>query len=452
MNSVRKKVYETLSSVLSGGETLVVGFSGGADSVTLLHVLVSLKEDLHLADVVAVHIDHQLRGEESARDRLFAQTFCQQIGVSMQVFSYDVKALAQKEGKGLEETGREVRYQAFNEVAATFEDAYVATAHTANDNAETVLLHLCRGCGIRGMQGIPLKRDNLLRPLLSCTRAEIETYCQENNLPFVNDSTNTDVSYARNRIRHRILPEMVTINSATIQALNRLSSHASEATSFLESEVDRLFSSIVSAEKGRFYRQPVCEQHPFLQSLLLERSAQSMGVTTDDYHLSQMRRCVNDGGTISLPGEYHFKTSGEYYYILSPEEAVPPSVPFSAGETTCFFDNRYRLSVVSREEYEQKLNICKLVFQNACDYDMISGVVTLRSRVDGDAFRPAGRGCTKTLKKLFNETKILPEKRAQIPILCDENGIILVADHGCDERVKITKATPRVLILEKDEE
>ena len=452
MNNVKEKVCEVLRPVLTGGETLVVGFSGGADSVTLLHVLLSLKTDFKIADIIAVHVDHGLRGEESARDRLFAETFCEQFDVPFQLYTYDVAAIAGEKGKGLEETGREVRYDALANAAAAFENAYIVTAHTANDNAETLLLHLCRGCGIKGLKGISVKRDVLLRPMLTCTREEIETYCHENNLEYVIDSTNTDTTYARNRIRHRVLPELEKVNPSIIQSLTRLMTHAQQADAFLEIQTERLFKTIQNEETGKFHRTKLLNQHSFLQLLVLEKCAKLFALSTDDYHLREMQRCLNEGGCISLPANHQFKALGDYFYVLPPEEQTPFPIHLSVGQTVSFFSRRYRLSVISMQEYEQKLNIYKYLFKNACDYDMIKGVLTLRSRFEGDFFRPSGRGCTKTLKKLFNEAAVLPEKRAQIPVLCDQNGIILVSDHGCDERVKITEATQRVMLLEKDKE
>ncbi len=452
MNIVQKKIFDSLHPILSGGETLVVGFSGGADSVTLLHALTALKSELKVANVVAVHIDHQLRGEESARDRLFAENFCREYAVPFRVYTYDIGKMAAETGKGTEETGRDARYASFADAASSFERTYIVTAHTANDNAETLLLHLCRGCGIKGLKGIAVKRENILRPMLACTRAEVEAYCAENALSYVTDSTNADIAYARNRVRHRVMPALQAINPAVCETMMRTTQHLTEADDFLNGEVERVFRTLLTEEEGKYCRKKWLTVHPFLQSLLLEKAARLCGISTDTYHLHEMRRCLSEGGTVSLPDRYLFAVSGDYVYFVSPTDAMMLPQTLSAGESATFFSKSYRLSVISVLEYEQKLNIHKFLFKNACDYDMIKGVVTLRSREEGDFFRPSGRSCTKTLKKLFNEAAVLPEKRSQIPILCDENGIVLVADFGCDERVKITEATKRVLLLENNKE
>lgn len=451
MNMVRQKIYEALSPVLSGGETLVVGFSGGADSVTLLHALTTLKSTLNF-HVVAVHIDHQLRGEESARDRFFAENFCKQLSVPFLLYTYDVGKIASETGRGVEETGRDIRYEAFADAASSFKNAYIVTAHTADDNVETILLHLCRGCGIKGLKGISSNRDGILRPMLACTRSEIEAYCEECGLSYVTDSTNDDIAYTRNRVRHRVVPELKSINPSLSRAMTRMASHMTEADDYFEREVACLFPSLQTVEPGKYDRKQWLAVHSFLQTLLLEKAARQHGLSTDDYHLVEMRRCLNEGGCLSLPNRYRFVVGGEYAYFLQDTEEQPFCASISPGETISFFSKRYRLSVVSKQEYEQKLKFYEFLFKNACDYDMISGVITLRSRAEGDAFRPVGRGCTKTLKKLFNEAAILSEKRVQIPVLCDQNGIVLIDGFGCDERVKITKATERVLLLENVKE
>ena len=451
MNTVQAKVYEALRSTLSGGETVVVGFSGGADSVTLLHSVATLKELLQIR-IVAVHIDHQLRGEESVRDRRFAEDFCKTLSIPCLTYTYDINKIARETKRGLEETGRDARYEAFADAASSFENAYIVTAHTADDNVETVLLHLCRGCGIGGLKGISEKRANILRPLLACTREEIEVYCAEYALDYVTDSTNADVAYTRNRVRHCVIPELKKINPSLPRAVARLVSQIGEAEAYLKDEVAARFPSIQTEKEGTYDREKWLTFHPFLQLLLLKTVLGQFNLPIDDLHLSQMRDCLHQGGRVSLPLDYRFVVSGQYAYVLSPSPNEPLPVCLKVGETVTFGSKTYRLSVVSREEYEQKLKFYKYLFQNACDYDMISGVVTLRSREQGDSFRPVGRGCTKTLKKLFNEASILSEKRAHIPILCDKDGIVLVDGFGCDERVKITKATNRVLLLEKDEE
>ena len=177
--------------MLCPGDMVLVALSGGADSVALLHLLLSLKESLGLQEIAALHVNHRIRGEEADQDEAFVQSLCGAWHVPLEIVRREVALLAQEQGKGLEETGREVRYAALEEAAGRMgETCRIATAHTLSDNIETVLLHLCRGCGIHGLTGIPPVRGRVIRPLLCCSREEIETYCREHSLSFVMDSTN----------------------------------------------------------------------------------------------------------------------------------------------------------------------------------------------------------------------------------------------------------------------
>ena len=457
MNTLFDTVLATVrrEQLLSDTETVIVGFSGGADSVSLLHALFTNKEKLSLANVVAVHINHQLRGEESNRDHRFAEEFCQQHDIPFFSFSYDVAALAREHRKGVEELGRELRYRCFDEIASQYPKSRVATAHTADDNAETVLLHLCRGCGIHGLMGIPPIRGNIIRPLIDCTRDEVERYCEQHQLFFVTDSTNSDVQYSRNRIRHCVMPSLRSINPSVDTAIGRLIRQSRETDRFLSRLVDDCWNRVVTEEAHRYKRKPLLEVDPVLQRLLLERMLRQASLPIDEHHLLCMQQSLFNGSKTSLPREYVFAASGEICSVFRQkkgEESCLQEQDLPLDGVLVFGEERHRVLVLTRQEYEQKLNICHSLFKNACDYDMITGVPVVRGRREGDAFHPAGRSCGKSLKKLFNEAALPPDKRDAIPLVCDDDGIVLVVGFGCDERVRITKSTTRVLLVEKTEE
>ncbi|MBQ9109096.1 MAG: tRNA lysidine(34) synthetase TilS, partial [Oscillospiraceae bacterium] len=189
--------------MLTQGDFVAVGVSGGADSVALLSLLCCLRGELDLT-LVACHINHNLRGAEAKRDEDFVRRLCDRLGVECRVLSADVAALAREEGRSVEETARQVRYRFFAETAG--KRGKIATAHTAADNTETVLLNLARGSGLRGLCGIPPVRGNILRPLIGGTREQTEAWCCQNGLEWVEDSTNAADDYTRNRLRHHAVP------------------------------------------------------------------------------------------------------------------------------------------------------------------------------------------------------------------------------------------------------
>lgn len=211
------------------GDAVVAALSGGADSVSLLYALKELSGELGIT-VSACHVNHHLRGEESDSDMRFCEKLCERLDIPIIVREVDVKSLQQKH-ESLEECARRVRYDFFAEVS---QGKRLATAHTANDSAETVLLNLMRGTGLKGLCGIPPVRGNIIRPIIYCTRDEVEEYCRSRGLSWVTDRTNLSTDYTRNKIRHIILPEMLKINGSLYSTVTRMEKSLREDSDFLE--------------------------------------------------------------------------------------------------------------------------------------------------------------------------------------------------------------------------
>ena len=227
-NKVIKTVKE--HSMVSKGDTVGVGLSGGADSVTLLHILVNNKEKLGISKIKGIHIHHGIRGDEADRDLNFSKNFCEKLGVEFVYYYADVPAEAKKTGESIEECARRIRYDLFSKSGCT----KIATAHNLNDNMETVIFNMTRGTSVSGLCGIPYVRDIYIRPLLDCTRNEIEEYLKENALEFVTDSTNLSDDYTRNKIRHLVIPELKSINTNVEDAFSRFSESVRDDVEFLE--------------------------------------------------------------------------------------------------------------------------------------------------------------------------------------------------------------------------
>lgn len=215
--------------MIEEGNAVVIALSGGADSVSLLHAMKQLSGRLGF-EVSACHINHHIRGEESDRDMRFCEELCRRLGIPLVIREADVPALQQKH-ESLEECARRVRYDFFAEVSG---GKKLATAHNSNDCAETVLLNMMRGTGLKGLCGVPPVRGNIIRPLIYCTRADVEEYCRSNDLTWVTDSTNLDTDYTRNKIRHIILPEMLKINGSLFPTMNRMERSLRSDSDFLE--------------------------------------------------------------------------------------------------------------------------------------------------------------------------------------------------------------------------
>lgn len=215
--------------MIEKGDAVVAALSGGADSVSLLYALTELSAELGIT-VSACHVNHHLRGEESDADMRFCVELCERLGVELRVLEADVASMQQKH-ESLEECARRVRYDFFAEVSC---GKKLATAHNSNDCAETVLLNLMRGTGLKGLCGVPPVRGNIIRPLILCTRREVEEYCSARGLTWVTDKTNLSTDYTRNRIRHIILPEMLKINGSLFGTMNRMEQSLREDSDFLD--------------------------------------------------------------------------------------------------------------------------------------------------------------------------------------------------------------------------
>lgn len=281
MLTVEQKVLEAIEhyNLMQKGDKIIVALSGGADSVTLLSVLNGLKETLGIM-LYAVHVNHNLRGKDSSDDQGYAEELCGKMNIPLRVFSVDVKGNAQKH-KSVEETARELRYEAFAEAAQQL-GAKVATAHNSCDNTETVLLNMLRGTGLKGLCGIPAKRDYLIRPLIFCTRAEIEQYCENEGLKFVTDKTNFSEDYTRNKLRLKILPKLLEINPSLYDGIGRMTKILTEDSNFLENEAKnslisaKIDEGIYDAKKLALLPEPIL--HRTISLILREKNIEPTSV------------------------------------------------------------------------------------------------------------------------------------------------------------------------------
>ncbi len=428
---------------VKNGDGIVVALSGGADSMALLYVLAALRETDGLR-LVAAHVHHGLRGEEADHDAAFVRQQCEKLQVPCETLFTDV-AKERLAGESIEQAGRRIRYTFFEAVRKEHALQYIATAHHADDNLETVLLHLTRGSGLHGLCGIPSVNGCCIRPLLSVSRAEIEQFCVAQNIPFVVDSTNADSMYSRNRIRNLVVPQLREINPLVAEACTRMTASLREEDAFLEALTD---AYLKDAKEGEKYRRAVLEEMPLvLLKRGLKHLAEQAGGNPEEKHILALTDIVANGGAIDLPGNVRMVADAVHLYVAD-TETIPEIArrPLHIGDTVESGGMVYTAQCISAEEFKNKQNVYKNVLKFACDYDKIIGSMTVRSREAGDCFHPVG-GFGKTLKKFFNEQAIPLHIRAGVPIVCDENGIVLITGYSCDNRVKLDKETKRVFLL-----
>lgn len=432
-------------NMLENCDRIVVGLSGGADSVCLLSVLNSLKAEYGFS-LVAAHINHGIRGAEAQRDEESCKRLCESLDVPLEILHADIPTLSKQQGIGEEECGRIVRYDFFRSLAG--ERGKIATAHNLNDNAETLLLNLVRGAGSKGACGIPPVRDNIIRPLIETDRKSIEKYCEENELQYVTDSTNLECEYSRNKIRIKVLPTLCEINQNAVGALSGFASRMREQEAFLESVVNEKYAQCV--KNSELYEAEFSVLDIFLKKRIAGRflSELSHG-EVESKHIDDFLRFVGSGKALVTASATEI-VSRDGKIFKKPEQSEQFSVDFSLD------DKKVNLPFceISVEEYDIKdlQNLNKDILDNLIDCDKISNTLILRSRKDGDKFTFSKRRVTKTVKKLFNEDKIPPEVRNRMVILDSDGEVVWLSGYGTNKKFRIGADTKKAIKLNISQE
>lgn len=432
-------------NMLENCDRIVVGLSGGADSVCLLSVLNSLKAEYGFS-LVAAHINHGIRGAEAQRDEESCKRLCESLNVPLEILHADIPTLSKQQGIGEEECGRIVRYDFFRSLAG--KRGKIATAHNLNDNAETLLLNLVRGAGSKGACGIPPVRDNIIRPLIETDRKSIEKYCEENELQYVTDSTNLECEYSRNKIRIKVLPTLCEINQNAVGALSGFASRMREQEAFLESVVNEKYAQCV--KNSELYETEFSALDIFLKKRIAGRflSELSHG-EVESKHIDDFLRFVGSGKTLVTASATEI-VSRDGRIFKKPEQAEQFSVDFSLDDKTV----NLPFCEISIEKYDTKdlQNLNKDMLDNLIDCDKISNTLILRSRKDGDKFTFSKRRITKTVKKLFNEDKIPPEVRNRMIILDSDGEVVWLRGYGTNKKFRIGADTKKAIKLNISQE
>lgn len=420
--------------MLSASARVVVALSGGADSMALLNVLCQLKQELDIT-LEACHVNHGIRGESADRDEAFVSAECERRGVKLYLLHADVPSLAKEKGIGLEECGRQVRYEFFSSLG----DCIIATAHTLSDRCETLLLNETRGSSLRGLCSIPAVRGNVVRPLIDCTREEIEAYCDENGISFVTDETNLDPTYSRNRIRLNVIPELKKINPSFEKAVSRLIESANEDDDYFSQVTLEAYRK--SKKDNGFDAELISRQHPSVRKRLLTLILkETADITPELVHLRLIEQILG-GGTAEITGNT-VVTVKNSVLIVNPEKESDAEWEADFSSLNAKIPTgSVSAEIINKNELPPK----HIVHNKVLDYDRIVGQCVVRNRRAGDKIRLAGSSCTKTLKKIFNEKHL--EGRNNILILADDLGVLWVDGIGCADRAKITEGTQKILVI-----
>ncbi|WP_074116346.1 tRNA lysidine(34) synthetase TilS [Clostridioides difficile] len=451
------KVLSTINkhNLIQKGDKIVLGLSGGPDSVCLLHVLNRLKKDFNI-EIYAAHLNHQIRGIEAQKDALYVSKLCEDMGIIFFVKSINVPKYCENEGLSLEEGARKLRYEMFYEIKDKIKANKIAIGHNLNDQAETVMMRIMRGTGLKGLKGIDYIRDNcIIRPILDVERNEIEEYCEAYNLNPRIDKTNLENIYTRNKIRLDLLPYMKdNFNSNVIESIVRMSNSLKSDNDYIEKEAEAKFREVSNIKEKGFVEinldDFVC-LHDAIKVRVLRNSIKHILRDTnfvDQRHIEDIMSLEDNSKVnkmLTLPRNifvYRKKDS----IILTNEEIVNEEIEFYYNVPSNGFIKIKELKqiietqVMSIDRYKSmKLDNSSKGF----DFNKVKGGIVIRSRRQGDKIKLAMG--SKKVKDLFIDLKIPREERCKIPIITDSEGIICVGDYKISENYKIDENTKEVL-------
>lgn len=437
-----------MTSMLSEGALL--GLSGGADSVLALGFLLEYAKRNGTPRPVCVHVHHGIRHEGADRDADFCRALCESVGVELIVRYFDVPTLSGERRLGMEEMARGVRYDAFSKIISGRNDiSCVVTAHNATDNLETVLHRLLRGAGTLGLCGIPPINGNIVRPLLSISKADIVATLVAADVPFVTDETNLQNDYTRNYLRNEVLPKLQRLTKSPEVSLTRLTRNLRMDEDYFSEVVDAFMTTV---EDGVCSRALLAAQHPAVRSRILRKMAyEATGICPEKVHLDHIAsRLLLDGDfEITLPGGACFVACGKRCAVRKHRSAKDmnalPTLHVERGKITDLSPYGFFVYWGRREDLNSFLNVYKIATEADLSSAIIEGELTVRPRRDGDKYRT--RGMTRRLKTMLYDRGVPKEERDRIPVFTDGRGIVFVPSLGVREDVAPTSVGDRLFLL-----
>jgi tRNA(Ile)-lysidine synthase len=449
-------VNKTISDhdLIEDGQTILIGLSGGPDSVALLQVLSRLAEKRRWR-LQAVYVNHGFRPRIARREEVFCQELADSLQVRLHIVREDVKALAKAKRIGLEEAGREFRYGVYEALADDEDCQQIALGHHADDRAETILFQMLRGAGRNGLIGMPIRRGRIIRPLFDCTKAEILRYLDQHKLAFCEDLSNGDPRFTRNYIRHRLLPRIrERINPAVDRALISMAETLSHEESFLTEQTQRVVKKVVRT-------RPTGK---------IELDLRSFNAYDTWLRRRLLRHCIaRASGSHSGPDKATVRRIEKWLDGTARSISIPLGIELTRIEHQLVFHRRKQISFCHELAVRGRCLVSELAMtfrsrvasgslekisrrrqsrRVELDYDRIVGPLEVRSIRSGERFQPLGMNGTKTVADFLVDRKVPRVYRDETAVVCDQRGIIWLAGFEIADRVKISSATREVLSLE----
>ena len=438
------KAYVKKWHMLQKEDSVIAGISGGADSVCLLFMLLKLQKELGFA-LMAVHVNHGIRGAEAERDEAYVKRLCRQWNVRLKVYRENVPAYAKEHGMTEEEAGRDIRRTCFCKVLKEWGGTKIALAHHENDNVETLLWNLCRGTGIRGLGGIAPVNDVWIRPLLCVKRREIESYLKKRGISYCTDTTNADRRYMRNRIRMDVIPYLEDcVNTESVSHMGKTMERMYELEQYILEEVGKYKESCTGWKNGRriirqteYTKIPKALRDNVLHEILCETAGRRKDI--EEVHIQMLRDLFTKqvGKRIDLP---YGVTAIRTYEGVRFEKNIPEAS--YAGDENELFSIR----VFDREP--GNVTFPEKIYTKWFDYDIIKNTVKIRHRIAGDSIVINRYGGRKKLKQYFTDQKVPQEDRDKIWIAADGDEVLWIVGYRQSQKYQITEKTTKILEIQ----
>jgi tRNA(Ile)-lysidine synthase len=443
--------YVLNDKLITPGMKLVVAVSGGADSVALLHLLHQMRTDAHLS-LIAVHINHHLRKEESDLDEKFVRRLCDRLNINC-----IVKHVRFSTDRDLENQARLARREILYNILKSYKFDRIALAHQKDDQAETILLNLVRGSGITGMGGIKPDGDSTIRPLLTFSRAEIETWLKENRFDWRTDSSNADSKFTRNKIRLELIPWLQeNLNPGITDRLTTQATIFRNADSFLRAHTGRMLKKLVLEDDSEHIKLdlPLLKQLSEIEQYYILRNCYSQLSRTEQeffqYNFEEVRQILKSEGSKQTKLAHGIWVLKQYDELIL--TTINPAKEISEArelvideERTHFVFLNWRFTLKYLKNVPKNLPDGKFSRHILIDLNKVSLPLRLRCRLPGDRFIPTGMSIEKKLKEFFIDEKVPKFDRDKVPILTDSEKIIWIVGHRADARGVCTEPTNRIL-------
>lgn len=443
MNLFLDNIKKTIEyhSMISHDDEIIVGFSGGADSVSLVY---SLKELGY--KIIAVHINHMIRGDEAYRDENFVVDFCKSHSIPLKIYRKNVPEIAKEKGISEELAGRNIRYLCFNEALEETNASKIAVAHNMDDSLETMIFNLLRGSGMKGLCGIPPVNGNIVRPLINTKRKDIEKFLRSNKIKHIVDSTNNDDIYSRNIIRNCITPHFDRINPSFLDNAKRCADIIREEDEYIQKKTDEYIKKYCSFPDG------LCEiiidkeeDQVIIRRVLIECICQLVSYSVD---LSY--RNITDILSLKTGKSFHF---GNKLHFARAYNKIIISCDIDKAKNY-YYDVSDEFKPLFIDETEETIIFEIITNRNMINYSEINttyidldklGKLTIRNRREGDTFVPSGMKNNKKLKDFYIDSKIPNNLRNNLPILCSDDNIAAIIGIRTSELFKVDINTKNIL-------